>query len=136
MADYFTNFSLVLRLKQDQQEYALQIAKQARACHYQDETLPESFPRDLIEYIESWDFETKPERDGIWLHSEYGGQDAACAFIKHLLQKYDFAPAVGFEWSHDCSHPQTDAYGGGAAYITATEIETMTTSDWLRSKSC
>ena len=85
---------------------------------------------------ENWTFETESGSDGLWLHSQYGGQESACAFIQHLLQKYDFAPAVAFEWSHDCSKPSTDAYGVGAAFITATEIETMTTSEWLRKMSC
>jgi hypothetical protein len=38
---------------------------------------------------------------------------------------------VTFEWSHDCSKPRVDAYGGGAAFITAKEIKTMSTSAWL-----
>jgi hypothetical protein len=39
---------------------------------------------------------------------------------------------VTFEWSHDCSKPRADAYGGGAALITAKNIKTMNTSDWLQ----
>jgi len=38
---------------------------------------------------------------------------------------------VTFEWSHDCSKPRVDAYGGGAAVITAQEIKTMSTAAWL-----
>jgi hypothetical protein len=39
---------------------------------------------------------------------------------------------VAFEWSHDCSRPLTDAYGGGAVLITAKGIKTMSTRQWLR----
>jgi hypothetical protein len=39
---------------------------------------------------------------------------------------------VTFEWSHDCSKPRVDAYGGGAAIITAKRIKTMSTCEWLR----
>ena len=60
-----------------------------------------------------------------------GGMDAVCAFIQHLLQKFDSQDRVTFEWSHDCSKPRTDAYGGGAAIVTAKEIKTMSTSQWL-----
>jgi hypothetical protein len=136
MADYFTNFSIALPLKPEQREYALQIAAQALAHRNEDEPLPGSFPSDLADEIEDWSFETEVDDEGIWIHSQSGGMDAVCVFIQHLLQKFDFAPAVAFEWSHDCSKPRTDAYGGGAAFITATEIETMTTHEWLSKMAC
>ena len=55
--------------------------------------------------------------------------------VQHLLQKFDTTPFVTFEWSHDCTKPSTDAFGGGAAVIAQTEIETMNTADWIRSKT-
>ena len=136
MADYFTNFSVVLPLTKEQQAYAVELAKQAD-CHRCDETpLPADFPEELKDETESWTFETEAGSDGLWLHSQYGGQESACAFIQHLLQKYEFAPAVAFEWSHDCTKPRTDAYGGGAAFVTSSEIETFSKSEWLRKKAC
>jgi hypothetical protein len=134
MADYFTNFSLILPLKDDdQKQYAIKLAEQASSHRYHDEPLPDSFPASLKDDLEDWNFETEAMDEGIWLHSGSGGIDAVCAFIQHLLQKFNPAPFVAFEWSHDCSKPRTDAYGGGAAFITATDIKTMNTSDWLRS---
>ena len=85
---------------------------------------------------EDWWFEAEAQnsgrRCGLWLHSENGGLDAVCAFIQHLLQKYSSTEPVTLEWSHDCSKPRTDAYGGGAAIITATEIKTMSTAQWIQ----
>jgi hypothetical protein len=134
MADYFTNFSLILTLKDDaQKQYALKLAEQANSHRYHDEPLPDSFPAVLKAELEDWNFETEATEDGLWLNSESGGIDAVCAFIQHLLQKFDPTGSVAFEWSHDCSKPRTDAFGGGAAYITAKEIKTMSTSEWLRS---
>ena len=77
---------------------------------------------------------TAPVEDqpGLWIHSQDGGVDAICAFLQHLLQKFDPAGAVTFEWSNDCSKPRIDAYGGRAAIVTAEEIQTMSTSAWLR----
>jgi hypothetical protein len=132
MADYFTNFSVLLPLTKEQQDYATNLVKQLEA-HLQDkQPLPADFPDMFRDETETWSFEAEAGDDGLWLHSQYGGQDAACEFIQHLLQKFDFAPAVAFEWSHDCSKPRTDAFGGGAAFITQTEIETFSTSEWLR----
>ena len=132
MADYFTNFSVVLPLTKEQQEYAIQIIEQAKAHSFDNHPLPSDFPADLTEITEDWVFDAEKQENGLWLHSENGGQETAAALIQHLLQKFDFAPSVGFEWSHDCSKPRTDAFGGGAAYITATEIETLTTAGWLQ----
>jgi len=135
MADYFTNFSLVLKLANEtEQAYALDLAHKASHASLGDD-LPKDFPEALAPVIEDWQFEvdadSSADNHGLWLHSTYGGVDAACAFIQHLLQKFDPQGKVSFEWSHDCSKPRVDAYGGGAAVITAQEIKTMSTAAWL-----
>jgi hypothetical protein len=136
MADYFTNFSVVLPLIKKQQEYALQFVKQVEDYRNEGKPLLSDFPECIREVVEDWPFEVEAVKEGIWLNSQYGGQESACVFIQHLLQKFDFAPTVAFEWSHDCSKPRTDAFGGGAAFITSTEIETFSTSEWLQKMTC
>jgi len=134
MADYYTNFSLVLKLNAKQKRYALDLA--SKGSNYStDDKIPDGFPVSLVDALDEWIFETEEEKDGIWLHSDCGGIDAVCLFIQHLLQKFEFDAYIAFEWSYDCNQPRTDAYGGGAAFITSTEIESMTTSEWLRSKT-
>ena len=144
MADYFTNFSLILDLPDESaQTYALDLAEVAASQRFSDDlsTLPPDFPESLREILEYWCFETKaespsqPGQYGLWLHSMDGGIDAVCAFIQHLLKKFKPTEAVSFEWSHDCSKPRTDAYGGGAAIITAAKIKTMTTGEWLHKQA-
>ena len=104
----------------------------------QGDELPADFPKALVDMIEDWQFETVADdsgtKYGLWLHSMYGGVDAVCAFIQHLLQKFDQKGYVTFEWSHDCSKPRVDAYGGGAAFITAKEIRSMSTAAWLNAQ--
>ena len=136
MADYFTNFSLVFSLPMPEaQAYALELADQASRIQQGDEQ-SETFPKELVGVIEDWHFDTNADtaeqKPALWLHSSNGGIDAACSFIQHLLRKFDPAGRVTFEWSHDCSKPLTDAYGGGAAIITAKKIKTMSTCEWLR----
>jgi hypothetical protein len=134
MADYFTNFSLVLLLKDEaQKQYALDLHKEAIAIAQRDgEPIPKSFPESLETHLEEWCFDIEKENRGVWLHSQYGGIDAACAFIQHLLVKFNPDGVVTFEWSHDCTKPRIDAYGGGAAIVTANKIKTMNTADWIR----
>jgi len=138
MANYYTNISMVLSLpNQAAQEYALNLAQRASQVQQGDEP-PSDFPKDLADVIEDWTFETdadhSAEGHGIWLHSDTGGVDALCAFLRHLLQKFNPQGHAAFEWSHDCSKPRVDAYGGGAALVTATKIQTMNTGQWLQER--
>jgi hypothetical protein len=136
MADYFTNFSLMLPLPSEAaQQYADHLAQQAFYIHQGDEPMPEDFPESLREVVDDWQFETVPNHPangwGLWLHSNNGGIDAVCAFIQHLLQRFDPTGHVALEWSNDCSKPRIDAFDGGAALITARKIRTMNTGQWL-----
>jgi hypothetical protein len=134
MADYSTYFSVQVSLPDAAaRTYALELARQATSA-FPDSPLPESFPASLVEVIEMWQFEAEAasgDKWEIWLHSLNGGVDAVCVFIQHLLQKFNPQGRVTFEWSHDCSKPRVDAYGGGAALITAKTIKTMSTDAWL-----
>src|SRR5207253_1151360 len=115
-------------------QYALELAEKAFAVMLGDEA-PDTIPASFAEVIEDWHFETDPSHraDGweIWLHSSSGGIDAVCAFIQHLLQRFAPGDHVTLEWSNDCSKPRVDAFGGGAAIITARKIKTINTGEWL-----
>lgn len=139
MADYFTKFSVFLPLPSAAaQVYALDLANKTR-CIQQGDEPSEKLPDSIQEVIEDWLFETDAESSegkwGLWLHSDYGGIDAVCAFIQHLLQKFDPEGRVSLEWANDCSKPRLDAFGGGAAFITAKEIKTMNTAHWVRQQA-
>ena len=135
MADYFTHFSIIVPLPtEDAEQYALNLAQQARRMH-EDEPIPDDFPLSLRDVVEAWQFQTDASDPsngwGLWLHTENGGIDAVCAFIQHLLGRFDPNAHVALEWSNDCSKPRLDAFGGGAAIITAETIKTFSTGQWL-----
>jgi hypothetical protein len=136
MADYFTNFSFMMSLpSKEAQDYALALAIEGSRIN-QGEEKPNEFPSSLDDVTDDWSFEVDADDSkdgwGIWLHSQFGGIEAVCAFIQVLIQRFDPDGCVTFEWSNDCSKPRVDAYGGGAAIVTAQEIKTMTTWDWLQ----
>ncbi|MEQ2009766.1 MAG: hypothetical protein ABMA26_23520 [Limisphaerales bacterium] len=141
MADHYTNFSFQVRLPDvAAQAYALQLAATVSRLNLGDAAdadLPEALRAPAV--IEDWCFEveadTVEQQPGLWLHSSEGGIDAACAFVQHLLQTYDPAGRVTFQWAYDCTRPCLDAYGGGAALITATEIKAMSTHQWLQAQA-
>ena len=136
MADYFTNFSLIVPLPDEAAvQYALDLAEQARFVLQGDESMPADFPASLKDVVEDWRFETvvndRSDGWGLWLHSSDGGIDAVCAFIQHLLQRFTPGDHVTLEWANDCSKPRVDAFGGGAALITAGKIKSISTGEWL-----
>ena len=64
MADYFTNFSLILKLENEtEQAYALDLAHKASLVQQGDE-LPADFPNDLVDMIEDWHFEMEADNSG------------------------------------------------------------------------
>jgi hypothetical protein len=135
MADYFTNFSLIVPLPTEEAvEYAIQLAEHASGIQLGNE-MAADFPESLRDVTDDWLFETDAndasEGRGLWLHSINGGIDAVCAFIQHLLQRFTPDHHVTLEWSNDCSKPRVDAFGGGAALITARKIKSISTSEWL-----
>ena len=139
MADYFTNFSLIVPLPDEAAvQYALELAEQASRIQQGDE-MPDEFPASLRDVIEDWQFETDTNDAsncrGLWLHSSNGGIDAVCAFIQHLLERFTPKGHVTLEWSNDCSKPRVDAFGGGAALITAGKIKSINTGEWLHRQS-
>jgi hypothetical protein len=102
MADYFTNFSLIINLASEaEQAYALELANKVHLAKQEEEELPDDFPPDLREALDDWFFETALDtsgtKHGLWLHSIDGGVDAVCAFIRHLLQKFQPQGRVTFE---------------------------------------
>jgi hypothetical protein len=132
MANYYTYFSVIVPLSDEAaQAYAMALHQQATA-YQQGDALPADFPVALFEVNDDWRFEAEIQKQGLWLHSTDGGIDAACLFIQHLLARFHCAEHVGLEWSNDCDKPRPGAFGGGAAFITAENIECMNTGHWLQ----
>jgi hypothetical protein len=136
MADYYTSFSFVLDLPGAEAiKYAINLATIAEALRWESEedrqTRETQFPKELELFLDEWDFEVAEEKSGIWIHSNDGGTDAACQCVQHLLDRFGIIEAVSFEWANTCSKPRLDAYGGGAAVITATDIKAISTCQWV-----
>ena len=136
MADYYTSFSFVLDLPGAEAiKYAINLATIAADLRWEAEedrqTQEKQFPKELELFLDEWDFEVAEEKSGIWIHSNDGGTDAACQFVQHLLDRFSIIEPVSFEWANTCNKPRLDAYGGGAAVITATDIKSISTCQWV-----
>lgn len=136
MADYYTQFSFDLELPDEPAlDYAMSLMAMADTLRWQSDedrrTSTLDFPKELKDWLDDWSFEAVKEKSGIWIHSDYGGVDAACQFVQYLLDRFCIKEPVTFEWANSCTKPRLDAYGGGAVIITATTIKAFTTSEWV-----
>ena len=55
-------------------------------------------------------------------------------FLQTLVQRWNPAGYVAFEFTQDSSEPNVNAYGGGAVFITASTWEVFNTEQWIQAK--
>lgn len=71
----------------------------------------------------------------LWIHSdESGSVDGAAIFVQMLMRIFGLKDPVGFEWANTCSKLRVDSFGGGAIWVTAQEIDSCSSGDWLFEK--
>lgn len=107
MADYFTQFSCFLDVgSSDNANRADDIRRQLSVELEQDEGVAAGFVVDV-------DHQSGP--GVLWIHSdEFGEPEHVIRFVLRLAEDLDLAGVWGFTWSHSCSKPRVDAFGGGA----------------------
>jgi hypothetical protein len=138
MADYYTQYSVSIPLKDDaQKQWARDVIV------YLDGIVDETIDVDDTEhplfhiapassddaYGQAFDI----DEDGLWVHDD-GGQgniDMLIPVIQDYLTKFDPKGALGFEWANTCSRPRLDAFGGGAVFVTADSFEAINSGGWL-----
>lgn len=140
MADNFTHFSFAIPLEGDEQKAWAQ-----RAVDYLNAAAMVDLDPDELEGIDGDDefrsilpddeivgFEASVDEDGIWIHSEDSGTpEHVVGLAQAFLVKCDPDGYVSFEWADTCSRPILDSFGGGAAFITATDERWMASSTWI-----
>lgn len=72
----------------------------------------------------------EPEQDGLWFHDDSGFSDidTTIALVQWVLTQPGTPATVQFTWAESCSRPLPDAYGGGAALVSATAVATVHTA--------
>lgn len=153
--DYYTQASVLVPMSQEQANKLLDLARHA-VCAETEKLLdlPVGIP-DLLQLllVDSAGDEEEPysrtevgfgtpylELDGLTLaaqpeglslfDSECADLDKMAAVIQAALRLYDLPP-VGFEYACAGSRPTTDAYGGGAVFVTHDDVQQVSTSEML-----
>ena len=133
MADYWCKMSAMLGLPREALEFARQLEAALDGGG--------DFPADLAEGERELLDDCGPsgaafawDEDGraIWVHGDDVDPDAVAAVTRVAIRRFKPGLRWGFEWSIDCSRPRLDAYGGGAAVVTADAVEWTSTGEWLR----
>jgi hypothetical protein len=123
MADYFTHFSCALDVvTADNAARALELYR-----HFHDELEIE---------LQMPGFALTAEQPALlWIYDNgCGDTDHVRAFVSKLGPMLGITGLWGFEWSHTCSKPRLDAFGGGALVIDLASGETLGTissNEWL-----
>lgn len=128
MADYYTHFSCLLDTGTPE------VANRAIALYLQ--LLDEDQDRDDPEW-HGFDVSlAEPESSLIWIHSEDSGDvENVVAFVLRCAEEFDLSGLWGFTYSHSCSRPRIDAFGGGAQVIdlgARKSIGWMDAAHWLQ----
>jgi hypothetical protein len=128
MADYFTHFSCTLDvLTADNAARAFELYR-----HFSDELETE-------EQTPGFNLVATPTAEQpalLWIYDDNasGDTDHVLAFVSKLGPMLGITGLWGFEWSHTCSRPRLEAFGGGALVIDLASGETLGTissNEWL-----
>lgn len=119
MADFYTQFSFVIKLTPEQKGIAQDRFNDLNSHPNADNWL---------------DFDYKDEPEGWWIYSdEYGKVEKLADFLHDLIILCNLDP-IGFEWANTCSKPRLESFGGGAVWITKDGFEWLSTNTWLYDK--
>jgi hypothetical protein len=133
MADYWCKMSAVLGLPRE----ALEFVRQVGAALDEDGDFPADLTAAERELLDGCgpsgaDFSWDEDGRAIWVHGDDVRPEGVVEVVRLAIRRFQPSLRWGFEWSNDCSRPTLDAYGGGAAVVTADAVEWTSTGDWLR----
>ena len=124
MADYYTLFSAIIPNLTPEEAFWLRGEYERRKNMEDDDGLP------LSDF--GFQIETGKDSFSAWIHDDMlGNVDAVADFVQCFLKRFRPNECWGMEWSNSCSKPRTDAYGGGAIFVTAKKVESSLTCQWL-----
>ena len=68
----------------------------------------------------------------IWFNAdEFGDPEEVANVAQRFLKEFRPTGCFGITWSETCSKQALGAFGGGAVFVTATDIKWVNTADWL-----
>lgn len=110
MANYYTRFSFMVEgVSEVERTWLAQRLEESEEVNF------------------GWAFDS----DGLWLHDgDQGDVEQVAEFVHDFIGSCRPTAVFSFTWAATCDKPLVDAFDGGAAVITATDIEWMSGSAW------
>jgi hypothetical protein len=143
VADYYTKVSIAVGdvteeerawFDQATQETGLMVRAEAEDCEISDFSEEERAEDNSI-YL-GCDFVSQDNGRTLWINGEESPElDAIAGLLQTYLEKFHPDRYIEMQYSFDASKPRLDAYGGGAAFITAKGTKWMLTSGWLEQQA-
>lgn len=126
MANNYTKFAEAVSLSDEEAGWCVTNIDDY-ADHADDEVLDK--------YGGGFDYAFEDEGLTLYLYSEEDGSvDAVVAFVQAFLAKFRPDKKFSIQWAEVCSNPRPGEFGGGAAVVSATQIKSMTTLQWVADK--
>lgn len=100
---------------------------------------------DVAALVPDWDplagdplpgFSLKEDGSGMYIQDDGGSVDVyrVAHFFQVYLQRCDPKGCIAFEYAFTSNKASTDAYGGGACFLTADSIGWVATNNWISEK--
>ncbi len=139
MADYYAQFSYMIKTKDETEREWLKRMAQALEDAYGEEQTDE-LPDNLVALLTDWNQPIEDlyppnwelDNQGLWLHNDEScGHEFAALISQAYLKKFHPDGCLGFEIGNTCSKARLDGFGGSACFITADGVEWYSTWRWL-----
>jgi hypothetical protein len=143
VADYYTKISMTIELDSAEERVWLdeRIQQISLEKWLDDEgmelaDLSEAERAEDYTYLLACDFTYQDGGKTLWIHGDEAPElDLIALVLGEYLEKFHPDRYIEMEYGFDASKPRLDAYGGGAAFITAKETKWMHTSGWLEQQA-
>ncbi len=84
------------------------------------------------DYFPGFSVEFSDDESSVSLYTDDSGNIENCvSVIQAFLKKFRPDSFFSIQWADTCSRPRVGEFGGGAAFITANNVEYFSTSSWV-----
>ena len=86
---------------------------------------------DMLDF--AFDFQDEEDAHSLWLYADtYGNPEHVAWLVHKFLKQFRPDQCWSLTYANTCSKPRVGEFGGGAVFVTATEIKQQTTDDWIQ----
>lgn len=143
MADNYLQFSEIVKLKNEEEKKWVEwhlgiipvsddLVTDDDKAEYEKQLERYNLEPDDLSLDFQWEIDSSLQ---LWIYAdEFGNVDNVALFMQEFLSKFDPDSSFSITYSSTCSKPRVGEFGGGAAFVTAENIDWVNSHDWIREK--